>query len=754
MFIILYVTSRILRILYLLTAAAFLATCTARPPDDSSTRLWRSADLRTLEAPNVIDPAWDLVAGYARLTTTDLELRFDLLGSPAPDAYDLLVLVDTRAGNTMHSGQLPIDQAPGMDWNLALSFPAYGAPRAFDASGAPVEIRPRIIRSSGLDAAIVRISLAELAHLSGGRADPRSSVFEAFIVRRGLTAVADTIGPLRVDGPAITASAPLLLEFWDSLPAATPAQALRRWDGAHTGPFGQRHGLSVLLDASAAANVPLALLDLRQPDALAALDALGGLPKIKDLVQRNLLLAPELAASAPQTAPTALRYDQQAAQRYDLPASAFLYGSASALTSATPAAFTRVGDGLRVVQWGSTRLIPLPAGSLAADAQASEDGLTIAARQSLLAAALASGTSAPLTVLGGSLPQSAWGDSLVAGPTMDFIAGHPWIHPLRASDLLSLPAVPGAPDCPDLLCQAGDEPAPVSAARAALEAAPPGPFTDLGWNTYFSLTSSAAEPGLAALREQYLGQVGVLAAAAHWNAAPTSQSVCGPDLDGDGSPDCVLSSAQTFLVIDPLGGRLALAAGRRNGQPVEIIGPRSQRAVGLSDPHDWRPDLALAADPQEIAGGFAGLIAPRERCQPEAQPGVLILTCPESRARLVYRLVDGGFQVEIAAPAAFHAQIPLLLADSHAMQPGWYARYQAQPASASELAWGVRGGARVRVLAQGAMLTMHHFAESLVLLSRPEDPNTAAPPGAYLPFPMAVIDLDSPGSAAVAIYLE
>ena len=45
--------------------------------------------------------------------------------------------------------------------------------------------------------------------------------------------------------------------FWNTLPSATPAQTLRRWDGAHTGPMGGKHGLSVLLQAAASQGVPL-----------------------------------------------------------------------------------------------------------------------------------------------------------------------------------------------------------------------------------------------------------------------------------------------------------------------------------------------------------------------------------------------------------------------------------------------------------------------------------------------------------------
>ena len=51
------------------------------------------------------------------------------------------------------------------------------------------------------------------------------------------------ISPLIYSNSSLPTPAYLLLAFWDTLPASTPIQLLRRWDGAHTGPYGQRHGL-------------------------------------------------------------------------------------------------------------------------------------------------------------------------------------------------------------------------------------------------------------------------------------------------------------------------------------------------------------------------------------------------------------------------------------------------------------------------------------------------------------------------------
>ena len=89
------------------------------------------------------------------------------------------------------------------------------------------------------------------------------------------------------DNP-LPAKAPLLLAFWDALPANTPAQLLQRWDGAHTGPYGSRHGLKHLLAAVEEYEVPVALLDLKDPTStLSGLDLIGQIAYIQQLEEQG-----------------------------------------------------------------------------------------------------------------------------------------------------------------------------------------------------------------------------------------------------------------------------------------------------------------------------------------------------------------------------------------------------------------------------------------------------------------------------------
>ena len=739
-----------------LFAAVLLAACQPIPIPVQYNAAWQTADLRVFEAPNLSDPSYDLVAAYARLTATDLELRFDLLGSPDPFDYDLYVIIETGQGG---NGHLPLNPQPDIDWDIALGFPAQGLPRAFDVNGSALQIRPRIQRDSVLDAATVRLSRKELS------GDPMRYKVYAFIAKAGENQVADRIGPLLAAGPAQEIQAPLSLAFWDAFPAATPAQALRRWSGAHTGPYGQRHGLSILLQAAAQSSIPIAILDIKRPEQLSALEAVGGMTTIRQLQQDNLLLLPDLAYGDPQVSQASLQMSRTAGQRFSLSSSPFLYSTTQGTSTdvqdfykTTRAAFTLLQDDRHVLKWHNIRLVPIQGLTTLDDVQVDEEGLTLATRAALINAAL-SPDPANLVVLGGDLPNSPWGDSLIAGPAFRYIAGHPWIHAMDADDLLHFPTIDGVPECPDLLCLPAQETAypPQTQIRQSLQSAPAGLFRSLAWQTYLSLTEPTTDPRLRALRAGYLGQVGPLLAAARWNAAPADQASCTEDVNWDGTAECILSSQNSFLLLDPMGGRLVFAAARIGNEPFEIIGPRSQFVVGLGDALEWRPELGLAGDPQEIPGAFADSSKIWQRYQTETKPGEIILTNSLNGTRKIFHLTEEGFLVSIESQQTGLTHIPLALIDRQSFEPGGFSRYrlnQASLSSESQInAWELESGIGLQITTKGAEGTIHSFADSRRLLKDPEDPNTGYPPGHFIPFPLAVIELQSQGNYSVEIRL-
>jgi hypothetical protein len=712
-------------------------------------------DLRLLEAPNQSNPAYDLVAAYARQTKTDLELRFDLLGSPAPVSYDLYVALDTGPGG---GGRLPFDLSTTLDWDVLLRYPAAGLSSAVSADGRLLHgIRPRIIRDGQIDTITVRLSSRELP------IDRKVLSFQAFLVRRGETMLADTIGPARLNGPAIAKRAPTYLVFWDTLPSETPAIALRRWDGAHTGPFGQRHGLSVLLQASSQAGIPVTLLDLARADRLAAIDALGGLDGLRKLTRNGLVSIPAWGVQ------DTLSGSSAAARAFRLSTSKYAYGLITdGLPDLYKGVFARQKDTTHLILWNQTRVVPLPADQTVTsggEASQGEDliatGLAVETRTALLSAAL-SPDPADLVALGGSLPGSPWGDQSIAAPAFAYLAGHPWIHVLSAGDLLSFPAQSGQPDCPDLLCENG---ATASAAGVVnfskqVQQAPDGFFAGLARQAYHELTDPVPDPRLTELRAGYVGTVtGPLLAAARWEANPRPQAGCADDIDADGMPECILASDQIFAVLDPQGARLTLLAMRKAGRVFEIAGQRSQLAVGLGDPSTWTSDPGRG-DPQDIPGAFTDPANPWKLHQVEVSPDAITFIDPETSAMaapasITYRLEDHALRIEIQPAGPITTSIPLLLLSPATYAPGGYNRYQPGPMDdPTRWTWSMRGGPSVEIHAEGGTLAPTDFTSILSLLKSPENPDKQYPPGFYLPFPMSVVELTAPGPCEVILSLK
>jgi len=79
---------------------------------------------------------------------------------------------------------------------------------------------------------------------------------------------------------------------YDTHPGYLPSQILRNWDGAHTGPNGQRHGLKHFLSAAKITSTPVTLLDLNSPSGLAAIEFLGISEDLLNLQRSSTLFLP------------------------------------------------------------------------------------------------------------------------------------------------------------------------------------------------------------------------------------------------------------------------------------------------------------------------------------------------------------------------------------------------------------------------------------------------------------------------------
>jgi hypothetical protein len=680
-------------------------------------RPWTLADLRALARQGTASPATDVLAVYTRSTDLSVDIRVDLLDINPGDSYTLkIVLWDER----------DFSHTP-----LTITIPANGAVQTSGLQAGKPVIWPRVIQDFQLDT--ITVSLNRFLIGQNYRLVVSSYTTNPL-------ALADEVDNIRSDARPAREYAPLLMAFWDVFPATTPTQALRDWDGAHTGPLGSRHGLKYILADAKQFGFPMALLDLKNPASLAALNFKGGIPEIQALYGRGLLILPDVAYGQPAT--IALGLSGRAVAGFGLPASPFVYAvSANPLTSIEPAVlaghqaqFLSFPDDTHLAKADGRLLIPLPPASAV---EATQDGPSLEVRKALIAAAL-SPDPAGLVILGGSLPQSTWGDPDMADPTFAWIAAHPWIQPLNEAGLLSFPS----------------RAQPVAAAAfqssqtwlQALQSAPENAASRSAWQTYLTLTAFTSDAPLQALRGAYLGQVGELLAAASWANKPAARADCRDDLNGDGRAECILANRQYFAVLETDGARLTQFFSLDANGLHQLVGPSAQFAIGLSDPSEWHPELGEAADPSVIPGAFTDASDTWSATIPAISPDGISFTGPTGLVK-TYQLTRNGITVHYQAAGKVSTRIPLAV-DPEQYYSGPVA-YQAALTPHTWM-WSVAGGSGVEVHSE-ASLSAEGFISAVPFLALSEDPNLDYPKGDYLPFPLSLVTIEGDGNFSVEI---
>ncbi len=582
-------------------------------------------------------------------------------------------------------------------------------------------------------------------------------------------------------GPVLWNAAPpnplrVLFAFNHVFPAYTPSQGLRRWDGAHTGPEGGRHGLYNLLRPARNAQLPMLLLDLASPASISALDYQGGLDLVRSLTQVGLvtLASPLPESGFPGSAgllpgPVSQHFldeNSAALTDFNLPASGLIYQpllGGIPENVAEPVELVHSARNVNVqgfpVRWYAGRtLIQLPAWPGTEDPQqVSASGLTLPWKELLVRAALQHnheenlGRDRSYLVLGGSLPQSAWGQPASARAGLDYVYAHPWIsivsptdvrsgillNVVRWSPAINFAAAKLAPD--DLL--------------ENLLAAPQNSASHSAWQAYRALFAPIFPPSpqLPLLRQEYLGEVSTLLKAARWVDDRQPMGDCDTDLDGDGQPECILANDRSLALFELEGGTLThlfLACPDTSlAKAYQVVGPSSQLITGLSEPMEWNLDEGenLPADPGVFTGALSG---PPGEFLAEITLDQLVLKSADGLISKSYQLAPKGLHVEIRSQ--FPAQlpnpmvVPVLIEPAESLKRGRLEQYQSSQ-TPPEIAWQVNEQTQL-VLHTVNDFTVISFLDSWDLLARTEDPNYTYPPGHYLPFPLVILQISSNGN--------
>jgi hypothetical protein len=700
---------------------------------------WQAADLRSLQPPSTDQTGYP-VAAYARRRAWGTEIRVDLDRAlpDQPFTLNLEMNVSLASPATL---QTNTECGPANQWKKSFVLTSTAA---VPTQAAAMSAQPILLQDADLGILVIRIP----------RVYPRTAACTLWFqvtVSAAPGSPGASIGPFALDGTS-PGQARVYFAFQDVLPSATPAQTLRRWSGAHTGPFGQRHGLRSLLEVSQAYQIPLFLLDLRKPESLAGLDAVGGW----SLVANNpLLTLPALAYSDPAAALEAQEQVQATSAAFGLPASDFYFGNHPPASART--IFTSSIPTGHIQQLNEVKLLPLPSPESASLFAPTRTGIGTDLQQALIQAAL-HGDPGEAIALGGRLPESGWGDQIAAQAGFAWLRSRPWVQILGPEELASLPVISAGENA---LVESSDPvamlPAPVNSQQqpypgfaslrayqnhllAELRAAPASKLRTAAWQAYLHLTTPEPDQKLQSLLGNDLAVVAHLLAANRWAQQPGAQDACQQDIDADGLEECILSNQRYFFILEPDGGRIAFGARLVSGEAQQIIGPLSQFGPGLSDPSTWKPETGPAGDPSEIPGAFVDAAAPFQMYQVSVSNDTVTFDGTDKAIHKSYTLTTRSITANIQADQPYNTAILLTLSPELRTSPGWHDLFFFHT-GASKWGWNQFNVPGLTLTASAPLQSLYSSLDSRVALHSLESPDLAYPEGHYLPYPLVKLTL-------------
>jgi hypothetical protein len=604
---------------------------------------------------------------------------------------------------------------------------------------------------------------------------------------QGSSIASDSLGPVLTDAHEIR-RAKLLLVFWNAFRGETPALALRSWNGAHSGPAGERFGLVYLLDAASRHSIPINLLGINSPSSLSGLDFLGKLDRIDELLRAGLISLPtalpedySLGSQPAAITQRLIRDRQEIATAYGISKTDWLALDSPSLSAGDLQQTAELGyRGLIVpiynaapgelTVWSAQErgvlVVAMPRTDT--DLSIGEDGgLSIAWRRALIEAALSPGNQ-DLVVLGGSLPKTFWGDPQRVQNAFAWIAAHPWIDTLKLDELtraslpvLQRPQDAGAPsDVPEanlasalLLDGSGQRNyldqmalnlyARATSRRVCIDESDPR------WDDAWAACAREPVEDLNQLRRLALADAWLLNYAAEWGRETACQSGQETgrsewaDLDHDGQIEAILWNKTYLAVFDPLGGRLSALFTCLPGHEVtSIIAPQATRVIGLSYPSLWdfkQGGIVEWADPL-LAGAYVFSDAVDQVYELQLIGSRVQIVHPQDDFRILFSLSGNAIQAEFIAPAGIQYQLELglLVAPERQDQPGFGSAYDLRQQAGSVQVF-VDNQSTLEFSIPGAMWEVISGFDSPAPALDAEDPNLEMPPGHFVPLPFIVL---------------
>jgi hypothetical protein len=677
---------------------------------------WKYTDIRQLDPIDAIDPALDVIAVYSRFNQGFLQLRIDFLNLDQYLGNDIYIVIDTNPGGTNqimthNHGIIQTD----LKWDYLIEFTASGNAAIYNSQYKTVdEMEIFIIYDSAQDR-IILTTLKNNIPIYAGKTN-----LQVLVTSPDNNIIADKGNPFSVDATS-PARAKVVLAFWNTFSPESPAQTLRSWAGAHTGPNSSRHGLKYLVDAASQYKIPILLIDLLSPSNISALDYLGEIPKLNALHNKGIVKfynTREINSNKRLSVISSLFLNSNI---NDNDYAQFLNNSSCNL---------REND-------VNNNVINL--------------GLSLDCKK-LLSLSAYYQPSTPL-LFGGDISQSTLGDPATLEILFSYIITHPWIqvlsyeHEKSLETLLNIyPANIDNNRAPapikSLMTFPSDVITPTSLqlkVKNLLSESPDNQLTDLSQQTLY-LLEHPNNSQLVPISNNYIGQVGEILAAAKWADSPTSTQNCSTDLDFDNTNECILSNSEVFVIVDREGGYIPFIFSRDGNGVHQIIGPTWEFAVGLSDPSLWNPELGLRSDPSQILGAFQDSFSNWNSYIFDFNGNKLNLYNDNMAMRKSFSISADKIQISILAAEPFDTYaIPLVVDPWIRFTPNWGTAYSGIKSDYS-YTWGI--SSVINILTKSATpIDAFAFKDTYRMMTKPEDSNYDYSRGHYLPYPLAMVEL-------------
>ncbi len=763
----------IIRFSFLIIFFAILTSCTSVLESTSETTIpkpWLYADVKRLDGIDSPSPESDILAGYSRFSGTDLQIRLDFLDLNQPGSSLINIYLNSKPEG------ISLENYPSsILWDWKIEIDADGLARLIDTNTGNVlasELKTDIKKQ--LDYIEIDIPLEFL--------DSKDNTIDIFISNEDEASgrIMDQLEPFSTAERSSPTPAPLLISFWDVFKSDTPAQALRTWNGAHTGPYGTRHGLFHLLSAVKEYSIPIVLLDLKVPGHILALDYLDSIDAIQKLESGGALILPEVVYGQKLAMDAVREINSNYSKKFDISNQSLIYGTYE-LADLPPdsMAFSATSSSQNIFDIGNgIKLIPLPSSykddstPITEQIKTSGDSFPIELKQVLIEAALSPDNN-DLVSIGESLQDSALGDPFISADFFSYIQNHPWIKPLSQNDLLNFPAqsssVPLMPGCGNILCNPespnivpytvfGDEtpasltyPILKNQVTSEISILPNNEISDSILLTYQQYFNPRLNNKSQRLLANYISQVGHLIQAANWLESPEKIQECF-DLDWDGLPECILANENFFSSFEIEGGRLLYLFIKNECGVTAVVAPFSQYSVGLSDTTLWNNMRGYLSDPYEVSGFLADQPDRIGNYYVEISEGSLILSDPVKKIEKSFVLFENELSANVSYPNPEKLSIPvpdLLNAEVSPEGESIIIREDQENETQSNFDKLFAGRSCVKILIPGRDIQTISPEESLDLLKFPENPDTANKPGHFLPFPFNLFQFDIDGTQTV-----